>query len=96
MSLLAAGISFGQPASLTLRSIDQNHFLIGAALNRSQVNGENPMAADIAARQFFSITAKNDMKWERIHPEPGRYDFKNADAFSSIGKHHPGDVLGPG
>jgi hypothetical protein len=81
VSLLATEIAFGQSGSPTLRSAYQNHFLIGAALNTSQVNGRIPKASKIAARQFSSVTAENDMKWERIHPEPGRYDFKKADAY---------------
>ena len=81
VALLSMGIAFGQTASPTLRSVYRDHFLIGAALNSSQVNGENPKAAQIAARQFSSITAENDMKWIRVHPEPDRYDFKNADVY---------------
>ena len=78
--MLATGISFGQSTSPTLRSVYQDDFLIGVALNTTQVDGQNPKAAEIVSRQFSSITAENDMKWERIHPELGRYDFKNADA----------------
>ena len=94
VSLLSTGIAFGQTASPTLRSVYQDHFLIGAALNSSQVNGENPKAAEIAARQFSSFTAENDMKWIRLHPEPDRYDFKNADAYVEFASRNKMELIG--
>jgi endo-1,4-beta-xylanase len=94
VSLLATGISFAQSASPTLRSVYQDDFLIGAALNTSQVNGENPSASEIAARQFSSVTAENDMKWIRIHPEPGCYDFKKADAYVEFARSNKMALIG--
>ena len=92
--MLATGISFGQSASPTLRRVYQDDFLIGAALNTSQVNGDNPKAGEIAARQFSSVTAENDMKWIRIHPEPGRYDFKKADAYVEFARSNKMALIG--
>ena len=92
--MLATGISSGQSTSPTLRRAYQDDFLIGAALNTAQVNGENPKAGKIAARQFSSVTAENDMKWIRIHPEPGRYDFKNADAYAEFARSNKMALIG--
>lgn len=47
--LLTAEIASGHSASPSLRNAYQNDFLIGVALNSSQVNGRNPKAAEIAA-----------------------------------------------
>ena len=84
LPLLAAGIASGQSAAPTLRSVYQDDFLIGVALNTSQVDGRNSKAAEIAAKQFSSITAENDMKWGSLHPESERYDFKGADAYAEF------------
>ncbi|WP_309063769.1 endo-1,4-beta-xylanase [Streptomyces sp.] len=35
----------------------------------------------ILARQFSSVSAENQMKWDYIHPEKDRYDFGQADAI---------------
>lgn len=83
-----------RPATPTLRSVYKEHFLIGAALNTSQVTGRNPRAAEIAARQFSSVTAENDMKWQSVHPERGRYRFENADAYLEFAGKHDMKVIG--
>ena len=35
---------------------------------------------------FTSITAENAMKWDRIEPEPGRFDFAEADELARFAK----------
>lgn len=80
LSLLGSGIAFSQPAVPTLRGAFEGDFLIGVALNTAQVDGREAKAGEIAGRQFSALTAENDMKWGSLHPEPERYDFKNADA----------------
>lgn len=82
------------PATPTLRSVYQDDFLIGVALNTSMVNGRDARAGEIAARQFSSLTAENDMKWQSVHPEPGRYNFRNADAYLDFGEKHKMAVIG--
>jgi endo-1,4-beta-xylanase len=78
----------------TLRSAYKDHFLIGAALNHSQDSGRNARAAEIAARQFSSVTAENDMKWQSLHPERDRYRFENADAYVKFAEKHDMKVIG--
>lgn len=78
----------------TLRSVFKDHFLIGVALNTSMVNGRNAKAGEIAARQFSSLTAENDMKWQSLHPEPVRYQFDAADAYVGFAKKHGMEVIG--
>lgn len=84
-----------EPSSTaTLRSAYADTFLIGVAMNTAMVNGTNTRAAEIAARQFDSLTPENDMKWQSLHPEPGRYDFKAADAYVDFGQKHGMTVIG--
>jgi endo-1,4-beta-xylanase len=78
LAVCFAGCSTQQPA---LKDAFKNDFLIGGALNDDLVSGRDPNAALIAARHFSTATAENVMKWERIHPEPNKYDFAAADRF---------------
>lgn len=41
-------------------------------------------AADLAAREFSSLTPENDMKWGALSPAPGVYDFSRADALADF------------
>lgn len=63
---LIGGVACAQStpqAGATLRSAYDKQFLMGVALNTAQVDGRIPRASEIAARQFSSLTAENDMKW---------------------------------
>jgi endo-1,4-beta-xylanase len=96
--LLAVGLPMGHAREIsngpTLGSVYAKDFLIGVALNTSMVNGKNPRAAEIVARQFTSLTAENDMKWQSVHPAPDRYDFAAADAYVEFGQKHKMAVIG--
>lgn len=80
--------------SPTLRGVYKDDFLIGVALNRGQVNGRNEKAGEIAARQFSTISPENDMKWQSLHPQPDRYDFRAADAYAEFAKKHDMALIG--
>jgi endo-1,4-beta-xylanase len=82
--LLAAGTACSQEQP-ALKTAFKEHFLIGAALNPSQFGEANQTEAVIVKTQFNSITPENVMKWEPIHPRPGRYDFSQADKFVEFG-----------
>ncbi len=64
-----------------LKDVFKNHFLIGGALNRRVVIGRDPNAAAIAEKHFSTATAENDLKWQRIHPWPNRYNWEPADDY---------------
>lgn len=89
-----AGCATTSNKSPTLRSVYQDDFLIGVALSTPMVDGRDDRSAEIAARQFSSLTAENDMKWGSINAEPGKYDFKSADAYVAFGKKHKMAVIG--
>jgi endo-1,4-beta-xylanase len=100
LSGLAPSAAVADPASptslstATLRGTYQEDFLIGVALNTWTVNGRNSKAAELAATQFSSLTAENDMKWQMIHPEPDRYHFDAADAYFDFATKHQLAVIG--
>lgn len=85
--------------AVSLKGAFKDHFLVGAALNRSHVTGtgggrrsQELVEKDIALTraQFNQITAENDMKWQLIHPREGAdgYDFGPADALVKFGEEH--------
>ncbi len=69
-----------------LKDVFKDHFLIGGAPNRSVVTGRDPNAAAIAEKHFNTITPENDLKWQRIHPLPDRYNWEPADSFVAFGE----------
>ncbi|MEJ2502926.1 MAG: endo-1,4-beta-xylanase [Gemmatimonadota bacterium] len=77
-----------------LQDVFEDAFLVGGALNPSQFTGENAQEAGLAAKHFSTITPENAMKWERIHPEPGAYEFGPADAFVAFGEEHDMFIVG--
>lgn len=54
---------------------------------------QKPEIAQIVAQQFDLLTASG-MKWDRIHPEPNRYDFHEADWNVQFAEQHGMKVHG--
>lgn len=75
-----------ESATSTLKGAYDGAFLMGTALNRSQIFGNDVNGVEITKSHFNAITAENVMKWENIHPEPGEYDFEAADRFVEFGE----------
>jgi endo-1,4-beta-xylanase len=77
-------------SQLELKNIFLDKFKIGTALSREQIIGNDIDILPFVNQQFNAITPENSMKWERIHPEEGVYDFEAADAlveFSNKNNH---------
>ena len=104
---LLATISTAAPAGapVPLKDAFKQHFLVGAAVNRSMVTGgagfrrsAEQNAKDIALlkEQFNQISPENDLKWQLIHPREGvdGYDFGPADAFVNFGLSNNMQVVG--
>jgi endo-1,4-beta-xylanase len=70
----------------SLKDAYKNDFLIGAALNATQIEEKDPVAAIFIPQQFNAITPENIMKSEIIHPEWDRYNFTLADKLIDFGK----------
>lgn len=76
-----------QPTSL--RQAFQGDFYVGAALDASEITGQDQADDAIVLRQFNSISPENALKWEVVNPEPGKYDWSLADQYVDFGvKHH--------
>ncbi|XPF94470.1 endo-1,4-beta-xylanase [Colwellia sp. RE-S-Sl-9] len=73
-----------------LKELFANKYKIGTALSREQIIGNSTNVLPFVNQQFNAVTPENSMKWERIHPEDGVYDFEAADAlveFSNKNNH---------
>jgi endo-1,4-beta-xylanase len=76
----------------TLRSLGERGGLhIGSALDPSITT---PGYRALAAAQFSTITAENNMKWDAIERERGTYDWKGADAVVAIARQNDQLVRG--
>lgn len=64
-----------------LKEVFKDHFLIGGALNWRVVTGRDARAAAIAGKHFSTATAENVLKWQRLQPRSGRYNWAPADSY---------------
>jgi endo-1,4-beta-xylanase len=69
-----------------LKKAFEGAFLIGAALNRAHIYGEDQQGIALVKTHFNSITPENITKWENIHPKPDAFDFEAADRFVQFGE----------
>lgn len=94
LALVSAG-SFVQGAEEeSLKDVFAGDFFIGAALNERQIFGKIPKETSLVIDQFNTITPENILKWERVHPNPDRYDFAAADALVALGQKHKMFIVG--
>jgi len=77
-----------------LKDVFKDEFLIGAALNPAQFCGSNVREAELVKQQFNCISPENELKWERVHPQPGRYDFTLADRYVGFGEQNGMFIIG--
>ncbi len=89
--LMVLPVLQAQPA---LKQVFKDDFLVGAAVNASQFSGSDQAASRFVARQFDSITPENVLKWENVHPEPGVFDFTQADRYVAFGESHQMAIIG--
>ncbi len=85
------------PASapkVTLKEALKDQFLIGAALNEDQFSERDARGAALIKAHFNTITPENVLKWESVHPSPGKYNFEPGDRYVSFGKANHMCVIG--
>jgi len=89
--LLVAGKAVASP---NLKAVFKDDFLIGAALNPAQFCESNVMEAALVKQHFNSISPENVLKWERVHPTRGTYDFTLADQYVRFGETNGMMIIG--
>ncbi len=90
--LLASSMESGEEPAL--KEVFSEYFHMGAALGPSVLRQEVPEATLVVEKHFSSITPENDMKWERIHPQPGKYNFSLPDYLVNLGEKKQMFVVG--
>lgn len=78
----------------SLKDVFQDKFLMGVAINRSQINQSNQEEIDLITSQFNALTAENDMKWMYIHPKQDTYNFEQADKLVELAQENDMFVVG--
>ncbi len=83
-----------EPFETALRDAFAGDFRVGAAVNRNQIMGGDPDAMRLAQKHFNTLTAENVMKWEKIEPLEGQFDWEAADALVDFAEQHDMEVAG--
>jgi len=73
-------------ANNSLKDAFKQDFLIGTALNNSQIEEKDPTVNSLIKQQFNAATPENVMKSALIHPKWDTYDFKMADKMIEYGQ----------
>lgn len=100
MKTVLAGLAlaaFALPAASDappLKAVMPPGLLIGAALNRAQVDGSDATGQAIVLRHFNAISPENLLKWEPTEPESGRFTFEAADRYVALGQANGMAVIG--
>jgi endo-1,4-beta-xylanase len=82
-----------EPVSMSLREIAAGkNLLMGSAVSFAQL--QRPNFTSLLTRQAGIVVSENDMKWERIHPEPNRFDYRRADSLLKFAKEHRQQLRG--
>jgi endo-1,4-beta-xylanase len=92
--LVMAALAAQASAPATLKDAFKGSFPIGAALNAAVFTGEDARDAALVKAQFDSISPENDLKWERIHPAPDRFNFEPADRYVAFGEKNHMFIVG--
>lgn len=79
---------------VSLKEAFKDNYLIGTAVNRAQLSRPDLESLNLIENQFNSITPENDLKWEKVHPENGTYNFEPADTFVAFGEKNKMFIVG--
>jgi endo-1,4-beta-xylanase len=74
-------------AAQTLRETAQKHQLFMGAAVDSVFFPETSYITTLA-REYSTLEPANEMKWDMIHPAPGRYDYSGPDALVAFAQTH--------
>lgn len=92
--LLFVSAGSGEPPR-TLQSAFADDFDVGVAIGRQWLADPGATKArQLASTQFNTATPENQLKWERVHPRPGLFDFTHADRFLAFCEGHGLSVVG--
>ena len=82
------------PTTRGLKDAFRDAFMVGTALAPQQFRERDTASVALIKREFNAITPENVLKWERVHPEPNRYDLAPVDQFVAFGEKHGMFIVG--
>lgn len=89
-----AMVCISQADAQGLKQTFDGAFLVGSALSKQQILSPDADLQRVISAEFNSVTAENDMKWERIHPAVDKYDFSVSDKLMALAQQHQLRVIG--
>lgn len=75
-------------AETGLKDLYKDDFYLGTAIGASKLKAGSPDFLKLVSREFNAITMENDMKWERVNPTPGQWEWDLPDKFMAFGEQH--------
>jgi endo-1,4-beta-xylanase len=81
-----AAMTAAASAGPALKDAYKGAFVIGAAMDSAQITGRDAKAQEVVLANFSAITPGNDLKWERVHPHLGEYNFRLGDEYVEFGQ----------
>jgi endo-1,4-beta-xylanase len=96
VSLAVGGFAACAPltAQTALKDAYQGVFRIGVALGPALYTESDARGAAMVKEQFNTITPENVLKWERVHPKDGTYDFSGGDRYVAFGESNHMFIIG--
>lgn len=94
LGVVCACAALAAQTPTSLKDAYQGDFVVGAAINAAQIEGKDPRGDAIVLAQFNTISPENALKWEWVHPHPGKYNFKLADRYVAFGREHHMFIVG--
>ncbi|SHE80080.1 endo-1,4-beta-xylanase [Mariniphaga anaerophila] len=86
LTFFSAAASNPAGSDKSLKEALEGKFYIGTAVNSWLINGGDAKSLEIVKKHFNSIVAENCMKSENIHPEEGKFHFKQPDKIVEFGE----------
>ena len=77
-----------------LKDLYAKDFKIGTAISGANMRAADPKFMGLIAKEFNAITMENNMKWERLNPEQGKWDWEIPDKFMAFGASQNMYILG--
>jgi len=77
MEQRSSSATSSKSSSKSLKDAAKGHFQMGVALPSRAISNKDTSA--IAAKQFNRVVAENEMKWDTIEPQEGKFNFGPGD-----------------
>lgn len=96
VGLAVGGLTASAPlsAQTALKDAYQGVFRIGVALGPALYTESDARGAALVKEQFNTTTPENVLKWERVHPKDGTYDFAGGDRYVAFGESNHMFIIG--